>query len=157
MTTYLTIITTVLVLTQIIRITQNYISLRRQEKVFDDDLKITREDFEYQRKAYRLLAERLEMELMKEVEKMNDIEKAKEYFYNQMEIGKIESDYQQEIFEIAISALEKQIPKKPQEVDVDFSTFVCTNCLSTIMYTDEKETHNYCLKCGQKLDWRVEE
>ena len=69
MTTYLTIITTVLVLTQIIRITQNYISLRRQEKVFDDDLKITREDFEYQRKAYRLLAERLEMELMKEVEK----------------------------------------------------------------------------------------
>ena len=29
--------------------------------------------------------------------------------------------------------LEKQIPKKPQEVDVDFSTFVCPNCLSTIM------------------------
>ena len=32
MTTYLTIITTILVLTQIIRITQNYISLFRQEK-----------------------------------------------------------------------------------------------------------------------------
>ena len=32
MTTYLTIITTILVLTQIIRITQNHISLFRQEK-----------------------------------------------------------------------------------------------------------------------------
>lgn len=58
-------------------------------------------------------------------------------------------------FKTAISALEKQIPKKPQEVDVDFSTFVCPNCLSAIMYTDEKETHNYCLNCGQKLDWRL--
>ena len=54
-------------------------------------------------------------------------------------------------------ALAKQSPKKPQEVDVDFSTFVCPNCLSSIMYTDEKETHNYCLNCGQKLDWRMEE
>ena len=51
-------------------------------------------------------------------------------------------------------ALGKQTPKKPQAVDVDFSTFVCPSCLSTIMYTNEKETHNYCLNCGQKLDWR---
>lgn len=74
MTTYLTIITTVLVLTQIIRITQNHISLRRQNMFFDKevgelkDIEVKKEDFENQRKAYRLLAERLEMELMKEVE-----------------------------------------------------------------------------------------
>lgn len=42
-----------------------------------------------------------------------EIEKAIDYFYRQMENGKIESDEQQEIFETAISALEKQIPKKP--------------------------------------------
>ena len=74
MTTYLTIITTVLVLTQIIRVTQNYISLRRQNVLYEKqleelaELEIRKEDFEMQRKAYRLLAERLEMELMKEVE-----------------------------------------------------------------------------------------
>jgi len=74
MNTYLTIITTILVLTQIIRITQNHISLRRQNKLFDKevselkDIEVKKEDFENQRKAYRLLAERLEMELMKEVE-----------------------------------------------------------------------------------------
>ena len=62
-----------------------------------------------------------------------------------------------EMMDLCKLALEKQILKKPQEVDVDFSTFVCPNCLSTIMYTDEKETHNYCLKCGQRLDWGVEE
>lgn len=37
MITYLTIITTVLVLTQIIRVTQNHISLRRQNMLFDKD------------------------------------------------------------------------------------------------------------------------
>lgn len=74
MNTYLTIITTALVLTQIIRVTQNHISLRRQNMLFDKevgelkDIEVKKEDFEMQRKAYRLLAERLEVELMKEVE-----------------------------------------------------------------------------------------
>lgn len=70
MNTYLTIITTVLVLTQIIRITQNYISLRRQNVLYKKqleelaDLEISKEDFEYQRKAYRLIVEKLEREIL---------------------------------------------------------------------------------------------
>jgi len=67
MNVYLTIITTVLVLTQIIRITQNYISFA-QAKMYSikkqleelADLEISKEDFEYQRKAYRLIVEKLE-------------------------------------------------------------------------------------------------
>lgn len=59
-----------------------------------------------------------------------------------------------EYSEKVMVALEKQTPKKPQEVDVNFSTFVCSNCLSAITYTNEKETHNYCLNCGQKLEWK---
>ncbi len=72
MNTYLTIITTVLVLTQIIRITQNYISLRRQNVLYKKqleelaDLEISKEDFEYQRKAYRLIVEKLEGEIYEE-------------------------------------------------------------------------------------------
>jgi len=70
MNIYLTIITTALVLTQIIRITQNYISLSRQNVLYKKqleefaDLEISKEDFEYQRKAYRLIVEKLEGEIL---------------------------------------------------------------------------------------------
>lgn len=65
MNTYLTIMVTVLVATQIIRITQNQISLFRQEKkiekavgwIKDNDL--SERDFEIQRKVFYLLYDRL--------------------------------------------------------------------------------------------------
>lgn len=66
MNTYLAIITTVLVLTQIIRVTQNAITLRRQNVLFKKqceevrDLEIMKEDFEIQRKAYKLIVEHFE-------------------------------------------------------------------------------------------------
>jgi len=65
MNKYLAIITTVLVITQIIRVAQNYIQLRRQKILFKKqvgdlaDMEIKKEDFEIQRKAYRLIVERL--------------------------------------------------------------------------------------------------
>lgn len=58
---YLTIITTILVATQIIRITQNAIQLHRQNVLFEKqceevkDLEIMKEDFETQRQAYKLI------------------------------------------------------------------------------------------------------
>ena len=62
MTTYLTLITTVLVITQIIRITQNGIQLYRNNKVLRAHLSqiddITQEDLETQREAYRLIVKR---------------------------------------------------------------------------------------------------
>ena len=63
MNTYLAIITTVLVLTQIIRVAQNHIQLRRQKILFKKqvgdlaDVEIQKADFEIQRKAYRLIVE----------------------------------------------------------------------------------------------------
>lgn len=66
MQTYLVIITTVLVLTQIIRITQNTIQLHRQNVLFNKqceevrDLEIMKSDFEIQRKAYGLIVAYLE-------------------------------------------------------------------------------------------------
>lgn len=66
MNTYLAIITTVLVITQIIRLAQNHIQLRRQKILFKKqlgdlaDMEIQKEDFEIQRKAYRLIVEKLE-------------------------------------------------------------------------------------------------
>ena len=91
---------------------------------------------------------------------MNEIEKAIEYFYNQMEIGKIESDYQQAIFEIAISALEKQIPKKPIYKFTDSTGDVfydCQVCGEYVTHSGTQAKKNFCSNCGQKIDWGVEE
>ncbi len=66
MNTYLAIMVTALAFTQIMRVIQNSIQLRRQRIVFEKQLKeladmeLTERDFEIQRKAYRLLVEYLE-------------------------------------------------------------------------------------------------
>lgn len=66
MNTYLVIITTVLVVTQIIRLIQNAVQLLRQHILFKEqlghlaDCEPAKEDFENQRKAYRLIVEYLE-------------------------------------------------------------------------------------------------
>lgn len=66
MNTYLAIITTVLVITQIVRLIQNAVQLHRQHTLFLEELghladtKITEEDFKTQRNAYRLIVNYLE-------------------------------------------------------------------------------------------------
>lgn len=59
---------------------------------------------------------------------------------------------------IAIEALEKQLPKKPKEEKNDYTfklgEFIvgkCPNCLS-----EASERFDICLYCGQKLDWSEE-
>ena len=71
MNIYLAIITTVLVVTQIIRLIQNTIQLRKQDILFKEQLghlaecNPTEQDFENQRKAYRLIVEYLESKKIK--------------------------------------------------------------------------------------------
>lgn len=68
MNTYLAIITTALVVTQIIRLAQNAVQLHKQSILFKEQLgqlaecNITEKDFETQRKAYQLIVNRLEYE-----------------------------------------------------------------------------------------------
>ena len=51
--------------------------------------------------------------------------------------------------EIAINALEKQIPKKPKEKDcIGFNTLACPEC-KMALYLYEP----YCDNCGQAIDW----
>ena len=69
MNIYLAIITTVLVVTQIIRVCQNHRQLRRQRIMFEKQIgqlaecEPTKEDFEVQRKAYRLMVKYLESKM----------------------------------------------------------------------------------------------
>lgn len=68
MNIYLTIMVTVLVITQVIRITQNHIQLQRQQKEIDKavgwikDNDVSEHDFEIQRKVFYMLYEKLSKE-----------------------------------------------------------------------------------------------
>lgn len=53
--------------------------------------------------------------------------------------------------ELAINALEKQIPKKPK-TDDRYVMYICPCCNDFI-----KVSHNYCQNCGQAIDWSDEE
>lgn len=61
-----------------------------------------------------------------------------------------------EVRNIAISALEKQIPKKPISLgeDIDRDVGQCPNCKEII---DTYEDYKYCSDCGQAIDWSEEE
>ena len=78
MNTYLAIMTTALVITQILRVIQNNIQLHRQKVVFEKQLKeladmeLTERDFETQRKAYRLIVEYLEHRVAMKMEVAED-------------------------------------------------------------------------------------
>ena len=66
---------------------------------------------------------------------------------------------------IAISALEKQIPKKPKNylVNMKCIDFLCPNCKKKIISKIDGEwvagkNQKFCDECGQALDWsEVEE
>ncbi len=55
-----------------------------------------------------------------------------------------------EALDIAVEALEKQLPKKPIEKGIHFVYYKCPNC-NRILPIDK----NYC-DCGQRLDWPEE-
>ena len=66
--------------------------------------------------------------------------------------------------EIAIQALEKQIPKKPRKTDSyrgvlkRVYAYVCPTCGNACLekYMNERQNTMFCWNCGQKLDWSDE-
>lgn len=63
-----------------------------------------------------------------------------------------------EAIDVAINALEKQIPMKPKINRIDSEAIYC-KCMScnitTVLYRNC--IMNYCKECGRKLDWSDEE
>lgn len=54
--------------------------------------------------------------------------------------------------DLAIKVIEKQMPKKPA-VEDEMGYFICPTCDIVVGYTNDREEHNYCFNCGQKIDW----
>ena len=70
-----------------------------------------------------------------------------------------EDDYKAN--EMAIQALEKQIPKKPVNYDKHYYKCPCCNedleIDNDMLFVYDEEPPKFCIKCGQKLDWSDEE
>lgn len=90
---------------------------------------------------------------------MKENEAIKEFKQNiDMPFG---SNISREASGLAIQALEKQIPKRPDIEDSDrVKSCKCPLCGGFIGYMvdyeDEYYPDNYCPSCGQKLDWSEE-
>ena len=65
-----------------------------------------------------------------------------------------------EAYDISISAIDKQIPKKPVMKryfdDLDEEYLCCPTCgeiLTDRIPFDNKDFYFHCMNCGQKFDW----
>lgn len=81
---------------------------------------------------------------------------ALEYFKRRKEQIKM-SGRAQQAEDFAIEALEKQMPKKPYDIDTEYKTFDCPECLSKLYTDDDMQDCGYCPVCGQRLEWGEEE
>ena len=79
---------------------------------------------------------------MTEQEAIKRINGSSQYAYNHF--GFVDKDG--EAFDMAIKALEKQIPKKPSRWQDGYSC--CSNCKRGIIKEDR-----FCCYCGQRIDW----
>lgn len=85
---------------------------------------------------------------------MTENEAIKEVRFNMSEIGLNDESAKRvsEAKSIAVDALEKQIPKKPDFTeDKEFALCPCCNGKGLL------DKQKYCDNCGQKLDWSDEE
>lgn len=98
--------------------------------------------------AIEMFEERLELDVIEDVteyaEALRTAISALEEIQNYREIGTVEE---------CRNAIEKQKPKRPRDIEYDYSYFICPNCGEGIYATDDFENHKYCLNCGQAIQW----
>lgn len=69
--------------------------------------------------------------------------------------GELNHEYDDSVTALAIEALEKQIPKKP---NAKRNEAICPNCGQTLTELfGFTITIPYCDRCGQAIDWRDDE
>ena len=97
---------------------------------------------------------------------MTESEAIKEVRFNMSKIGLNNKTAKRvsEAKNMAIQALEKQIPKKPimkqYFEDLEDECLCCPTCgeiLTDRIPADNKTFYFHCMNCGQKLDWSDEE
>ena len=90
-------------------------------------------------------------------------QEAKNYIQNFNDVlCKLMTYKEEEAVNIAIKALEKQIPKKPDfegdgywNGELVYDTWICPCCEKH--YEVDYEEYDCCPNCGQRIDWSEEE
>lgn len=69
--------------------------------------------------------------------------------------GELDAKEVGETIDAAISALEKQIPKKPINLDTEHRNLLrrCPSCNACIVQNLSELKIDYCIRCGQAIDW----
>ena len=81
-------------------------------------------------------------------------QEAKAWFEEDLKDGKCSDDCPDcNARELAVKALEKQIPKKPIQARPPMCNLACAVCENVIPVVDERRKVEHCYKCGQALDW----
>ena len=93
----------------------------------------------------KLSAKQAKEELLTELRKLPIVVGAKAPYKEKWE----------QALQMGADALALQEPKKPKNVDRDNQLFDCPTC-ETKIYADDVEQFQYCLTCGQKIDWSEE-
>ena len=78
--------------------------------------------------------------------------------------GESHADVYAAAFKMACEALEKQVPRKP--VDVEDKMWCCPSCYNNLLYKWVKYPEKlmpkssglpYCMSCGKAIDWSEDE
>lgn len=96
---------------------------------------------------------------MEEREAIARIKASRDYRYSHY----VYTDDDGKAFDMAIKALEKQIPKKPDiegdgndpDGNLVYDTWICPTC--GVSYEIDYDKYDYCPSCGQKIDWEAVE
>lgn len=95
-----------------------------------------------------------EKKVREAIELMNKLKKHTDIWFGVSPVLEGKDKKAKECFDIAIEALEKQLPAKADIMDYTLGdiNFRCPICKSEYICEKEHE-HFYCPNCGQKLDW----
>lgn len=86
-----------------------------------------------------------------------------DFSYITLRDGESHADVYAEAFKMACEALEKQIPRKP--IDIEDKMWCCPKCYNNLMrkwvkypvkLMPKSSGLPYCMSCGQAIDWSEE-
>ena len=104
--------------------------------------------------------------MIRELKRVKEIHKHDKVFTGDLNIAEMARDVKNRLEELKpyedtgltpeqIAELkERNTAKAPVDIDEEFDMYVCPSCNMAIGAMGDREEHNFCLNCGQRLKWR---
>ena len=104
--------------------------------------------------------------MIRELERVEENHKDDRVFTGQLNIAEMAHDVKNRLEELKpyedtgltppeiVELKERDTAKAPVDIDEEFDMYVCPSCNMAIGAMGDREEHNFCLNCGQRLKWR---